>query len=293
MSASVDNQIRFRAHEPLLDAIQARGYGQSLSAVAYRDLDRYYRLLARSIPKFTVPEANVLLASLAQRQHDPSAADLVWGAVDEAMRRDGVGEQLGVARDEFVARLRDHLTAFEQFAIVDAVERIKRMSVQPKTWRERDVALQHVGLVPDALARAKASWDNLYEAASEAIISTGCQVYAAPGVPKSGTAKLQEAVPLMAERGHIDTATSDRFAQHLRYHDDLIASGRPITTQEAEDFVRVASDLEETFWALVPINDLPGGMTRSVRDPRTQEWKLERLSRKRLVGDAPLRGDEL
>lgn len=285
MSIPNDNQIRFRAQEDLFVEIQARSYGDTPSAVAYRDLRRYYQLLARQTPKFSEAEANLLLRALFDRQHDASAADLVWGAVDEAMRNDGFSE-LGIDRQEFVARLRDELSPFEQFAIVDAVERVKRLRPQPKTRRERDLALQKVGLLLNGRALVEASWDNLYEAASDAITETRCEVYHDPPanrLPKSVNERLRGAVPLMVERGHIIRETADLFSQLLELYEETRSENRQVPTDEAALFSSAARELEQTFWILVRDEKLPAEIYPRILDPQTQRWYHKRLAYKPLT----------
>lgn len=256
MSPVVDNQIRFRADEELLQEIQARSFGQSLSGVAYRDLNRYYQLLAAHTPKFTEPEASLLLEALRHRRSDAPVADLIWAAIDDAIQHDRLDEKYGIDRAQFIARLRHKLSPFEQFAIVDAVERVGRIQPRPKTRKEKDFALQQVGLVERGRTRVERSWDKLYEIASEAIIDAGSEVYgdhpAVGRYVKTGTPKLDEAIPLMVKKGQIDRHTGEQFRQLQEWHQDILLRKREVPSDEATDFVGLAGHLEKEFRRLVP-----------------------------------------
>jgi hypothetical protein len=131
--------INFRAGT-LLPALVARSSSeQSRHATAQRDLDRYYTLLARSLPTFTEAEASLLMDALNGTIAMPQTAHLLWAEIDDAIRLDRLDEKWGVDGQALHERLRA-LTPFQAMAILDAKERYWLHPNEPD-------ALQRVGLV--------------------------------------------------------------------------------------------------------------------------------------------------
>lgn len=144
------------------EEIEARAVQGRESIVAKRDLGRYYSLLRRSLPTFTIGEARVIMRAVTEaaapspgrRGRDEDGGfrvdpPMLWAYVarmkdvveDDRARKteilSRIGEHLnadGLARmepfphaqvdvDELIARLRT-LTFAESLAVVDAVERV-------------------------------------------------------------------------------------------------------------------------------------------------------------------------
>ncbi len=143
----------------LADEVLARG--KNASKVAKRDLDRYYSLLRRVLPRFDEEEAGFILESIdlmrsAERtpQQDvqqPATPDLVseyrnflWATIRMADDTFSLSEKYNVRLDKLESRLRE-LHPCQQLAVLDAVERALRL-------RERDPrkAAAKVGLVGPA-----------------------------------------------------------------------------------------------------------------------------------------------
>ena len=139
--------IRFRAG-PILNEIRARTRGSpvvSLGQTARRDLTRYYALLRASTPKFSEPEASLILDALNGTLLDEHTYRLLWAEVDDAIRLDGLDEKWGVHAGELVTRLRN-LSPAECMAVIDAVERAWLMLSDGSGKSIGDV-LRDVGLV--------------------------------------------------------------------------------------------------------------------------------------------------
>ena len=92
-----------------------------MSETARRDLERYYDMLPRSLPKFSMGEAMLLADVLNGTIHMPYSASLLWAEVSDALQ-DGYDAKWGVDGSALVERLRK-LTPFECMAIADAIER--------------------------------------------------------------------------------------------------------------------------------------------------------------------------
>ena len=113
-------QFRSATLEPLLQ--QRAAPGQSPGSIAARDLERYYALLAVSLPALSELETMALRDALNGTVLDVSTARLLWAGVDDAIRLDGLAEKWGIDGVALVARLRG-LTLAQSLALVDAVER--------------------------------------------------------------------------------------------------------------------------------------------------------------------------
>ncbi len=144
------------------EEIEARAVQGRESVVAKRDLGRYYSLLRRSLPTFTIGEARVIMRAVTEaaapgpgrRGRDEDGGfrvdpPMLWAYVarmkdvveDDRARRTGILSRIGghlnadgrarmepfpnaeVDVDELIARLRT-LTFAEALAVVDAVERV-------------------------------------------------------------------------------------------------------------------------------------------------------------------------
>lgn len=138
--------IAFRAGD-LLAHLDARTYtsmADSVSEVAKRDLDRYYDMLARSLPTFTVAEASLICDALNGSLLQPASAPLLWAEISDALD-DGLAEKWGVDGPALVARLR-LLTPFQALAVEDAVERWWR-STRDEPDLSHEERHRRVGLV--------------------------------------------------------------------------------------------------------------------------------------------------
>ncbi len=143
----------------LANEVVARG--KNASQVAKRDLDRYYSLMRRVLPRFNEEEAGFILEAIArmrsvehtprQDARQPAALDLVseyrnflWATIRMADDTFGLSEKYNVELDKLESRLRE-LHPCQQMAVLDAVERALRL-------KERDArkAAAKVGLVGPA-----------------------------------------------------------------------------------------------------------------------------------------------
>lgn len=92
-----------------------------LSETARRDLDRYYNTLVRSLPKFSVEEASLLLDALNGCISEPHSVQLLWANIADAVQ-EGYDKKWEVDGPALVERLRK-LSYAECMAVTDAVER--------------------------------------------------------------------------------------------------------------------------------------------------------------------------
>lgn len=95
--------------------------GSSPSLIARRDLERYYRLLRRSLRTFSEPEAKLIVRACVGWHPDADSVHFLWAQVDEAIRSQHLDEEYGVDGATLVERLRG-LTPFEAMAVADAAE---------------------------------------------------------------------------------------------------------------------------------------------------------------------------
>jgi hypothetical protein len=121
-------QIQFRAIGSLGDEIEQRysaggsTYATSGSEIARRDLERYYDMLKRSLPRFSQGEAMLLCDVLNGVISMAYSVPLLWAQVSDALQ-DGYAEKWEIDGPALVEKLRK-LTPFECMAVVDAVERV-------------------------------------------------------------------------------------------------------------------------------------------------------------------------
>lgn len=138
-------QIQFRPDEQLTAELQARA-GETMAPspglVAQRDLGRYYALLKRSLPTFSLEDAMVLVNALNGLITMPETAHLLWAQVEDFLIDSGVDS----APMPLVERLRK-LTPFEALAVADAVER----AWNSETYRidNMEERIRKVGLVKE------------------------------------------------------------------------------------------------------------------------------------------------
>lgn len=146
--------IQFRAIDQMAQQLETRTqmYGgevvdkqkdRLLSETARRDLDRYYEMLARSLPKFSEEEAMLLADVLNGTMHMPYSVSLLWAEISDALR-EGYAEKWSVDGPVLVEKLRK-LTPFECMAVADAIER----AWNSPTYQVSDMGdrLRNVGLV--------------------------------------------------------------------------------------------------------------------------------------------------
>lgn len=119
--------VTFRASGTLESELAARG--TSLSAVALRDLNRYYTALESALAEAHINESDLdyLADILASSYLEPTMARYLWSEVQDAER--------GYAKRHNIdaANLRDRLRKLPEFAglaIVDAIER-RRHAARP------------------------------------------------------------------------------------------------------------------------------------------------------------------
>lgn len=145
------NSIKVQFYEagPLKSDLEERvggGLTSSHSGVAKRDLERYYEMLKRSLPTFTLGEAVLLVDVMNGHIVMPYSVSLLWAEVSDALP-DGYAEKWGVDGPALVERLRK-LTPFECMAVADAVERAWNSASYQVTNMEEKV--RKVGLVRES-----------------------------------------------------------------------------------------------------------------------------------------------
>ena len=120
------NRVQFRPG-PLAEPLAERGEYDHGGAIVARDLGRYYALLARSLAALTLTEAEASLICDACNGTlwEPHTIPLLWAAVDDAIRLNGLADRWRVDGAALVVKLRA-LSAGETFALADAVERFWR-----------------------------------------------------------------------------------------------------------------------------------------------------------------------
>lgn len=118
-----DHPIQFRAGvlaEPLAARAEA---GQSRNAIAARDLERYYAILASELARLDLSEAawSAIYDALNGSLLDAATARFVWAEIEDALP-DGLAEKWGIDGPALVAELRA-LSLAGSLAVVDAAER--------------------------------------------------------------------------------------------------------------------------------------------------------------------------
>jgi hypothetical protein len=117
-----------------------------LSGTAFRDLDRYYDMLVRSLPKFSMGEAMLMADVMNGTIHMPYSAPLLWAQVSDSLE-DGYAEKWKVDGPALVTRLHK-LTPFECMAVADALERAWNDS-QGYRVNNMEERMRSVGLVKE------------------------------------------------------------------------------------------------------------------------------------------------
>jgi hypothetical protein len=116
--------IQFRDKELEVEIrVRTPEEGESPSLIARRDLERYYRLLRRSLPVFSEPEALLIVRACVGWRPDADSVHFLWAQVDSAIKSKQTDQTYGVDGPALVERLRA-LTPFEAMAVVDAAEMI-------------------------------------------------------------------------------------------------------------------------------------------------------------------------
>jgi hypothetical protein len=126
------------------------GRDERPSAIAKRDLQRYYELLDECLAKLVLSEqeAGMLTEAAAgvRELGEPARSQMhryLWAEVSDAIRERDLAQRWGVEDPQaLVDRLRE-LGPAEQRALVDALERV--WSADPA--EDREVLLRRVGLV--------------------------------------------------------------------------------------------------------------------------------------------------
>ena len=126
------------------------GRDERPSAIAKRDLQRYYELLDECLVKLDLSEqeAGMLTEAAAgvRELGEPARSKMhryLWAEVSDAIRESDLAQRWGVEDPQaLVDRLRE-LGPAEQRALVDALERV--WSADPA--EDREVLLRRVGLV--------------------------------------------------------------------------------------------------------------------------------------------------
>lgn len=154
MAERIRNTVSFRMglEDDLLNrgitSRAARGefsVGLSNGAVASRDLDRYYRLIDRTLQGivFSVAEASAIVDACNGTFWDvASLFDGLALGLEDAISGDQLDEKWGIDGEQLLAKLRA-LEPVQHLAIVDAIE---RFWVSDKS-RDREEILREVGLV--------------------------------------------------------------------------------------------------------------------------------------------------
>jgi hypothetical protein len=143
---SIDNVVQFRAGDTLFPEIHVRDEGHGTGHTARRDLERYYYMIRSQTPKFTEPEARLLVDALSGIITEPHTARLLWALVDDAIRLGRLDEKWGVDGQALVQRLRHDLCPFEALAVTDAVERVWNLMNDAKSGPMTEVLIR-VGLL--------------------------------------------------------------------------------------------------------------------------------------------------
>lgn len=114
---------------PLAANLQERvgtGVTGSIHDVARRDLERYYEMLRRNLPTFSMEEALLLVDVENGHIVMPEMVSMLWAEVQDALD-EGYAEKWHVDGPTLVKRLRA-LTPFQCMAIADAIERVWHIS---------------------------------------------------------------------------------------------------------------------------------------------------------------------
>lgn len=119
-------RINFRLGTHLAEALSSRQVNDSLDLTAKRDLERYYDMLQRSLPHFSMGEALLMCDVFNGTIHMPYSVSLLWASVSDSIEG-GQGEYWqehypSLDVPALVERLRK-LTPFECMAVADAIER--------------------------------------------------------------------------------------------------------------------------------------------------------------------------
>jgi hypothetical protein len=137
--AEVERALRARAGTP----------DGPVSAIASRDLARYYDTIARSLATltFSEAEASAICDALNGTMLDsPDTYRFAWAEIADADRLNGLGEKWGVDGQALAARVRA-LHPAELVALVDAVDRFWTITTHDASARPAREVLIEVGLL--------------------------------------------------------------------------------------------------------------------------------------------------
>lgn len=112
----------------ILAELKARGWEANRSGTITRDLERLYTLYQRALRRvrLTVDEAVAVCAVINGASYDATTAPLLWAAIEDADRLEGLGDAHGIDARALAAKLRA-LGDLEAMAVVDAAERALAM----------------------------------------------------------------------------------------------------------------------------------------------------------------------
>lgn len=128
MSAQRQPPVQFRPGEDILGALRARAPDSvARGAIARRDLQRYYAVLADSLASLRLDEreASLVVNALRGVIEDEAGYRLMWAGISDAIEGEDLASKWGLSPTDasaLVARLRA-LSPGGAMALVDAAER--------------------------------------------------------------------------------------------------------------------------------------------------------------------------
>ena len=139
--------VSFRAG-PVAGALAERAGRQPVGGVGRRDLERYYALLAQSLRRVDLTEAEALAIcdALNGTIADSLTVHLLWAVIDDAVRLHGLADRWAIDGSALVAKVRGWSLA-ETLAVIDAVERWLLLDGKDRVERLRRVGLIRVRAV--------------------------------------------------------------------------------------------------------------------------------------------------
>jgi hypothetical protein len=140
-------------------------------------------------------------------------------------------------------------------------------------------------MLPDdgARARIRQAWRDIHEAVSYAANATRCAQYTDFADHRARRGDLSgdlDALRCMQQGGQL---TSDEARRYERLHTAfgiLMREEDSVVAAAVDEFMDAVHALEATFWALVPVEQLPGGMFAPSADGTTGQLRLIRRSRR-------------
>ncbi len=135
----------------MAEDVRARaGHGMTDSAVAQRDLERYYATLKASLldVELSEQEACLIVDACNGLLVEPHTVGLLWAQIDDAIRLDGLDRKWGVDGPALVEKIR-RWTYAENLAVQDAAERAWNMVSAGTAPEDCGEWMRTVGLVRD------------------------------------------------------------------------------------------------------------------------------------------------